>query len=54
MRDSHTVFEGTMASSTVHVTGPSRPLTAEFLAPSDFIQILECFQWVDSIGLRMR
>jgi AraC family transcriptional regulator len=39
MRDKRVVFEGTMASSTVQVTGPSRPLTAEFLAPCDFIHL---------------
>jgi AraC family transcriptional regulator len=36
-RGSHTVFDGIMPAGTVHVTGPSQPLAAEFRAPCDFI-----------------
>jgi AraC family transcriptional regulator len=36
-RGSHTIFDGTMPAGTVHVTGPSQPLTAESHAPCDFI-----------------
>jgi AraC-like DNA-binding protein len=31
------VFDGIMPAGTVHVTGPSQPLAAEFRAPCDFI-----------------
>jgi AraC family transcriptional regulator len=36
-RGSHIVFEGIMPAGTLHITGPSQPLTAEFLTPYDFI-----------------
>ena len=36
-RGAHTIFDGLMAAGTLHVTGPSQPLTAEFRAPCDFI-----------------
>jgi AraC family transcriptional regulator len=36
-RGPHTIFDGIMPAGTLHVTGPSQPLTAEFLAPCDFI-----------------
>jgi len=36
-RGPHTVFDGIMPAGTLHVTGPSQPLTAEFRAPCDFI-----------------
>jgi AraC family transcriptional regulator len=36
-RGTHTVFDGVMAAGTVHVSGPSQPLTAEFRAPCDFL-----------------
>jgi AraC-like DNA-binding protein len=36
-RGAHTIFDGIMPAGTVHVTGPSQPLTAEFRAPCDFI-----------------
>ena len=36
-RGQYTVFDGTMPAGTLHITGPSQPLTAEFRAPCDFI-----------------
>ena len=36
-RGPHTIFDGLMPAGTLHVTGPSQPLTAEFRAPCDFI-----------------
>jgi AraC family transcriptional regulator len=36
-RGSHNVFDGIMPAGTVHITGPSQPLAAEFHAPCDFI-----------------
>jgi len=36
-RGPHTIFDGIMPVGTLHVTGPSQPLTAEFGAPCDFI-----------------
>lgn len=36
-RGAHVIFDGIMPAGTVHVTGPSQPLTAEFRGPSDFI-----------------
>jgi AraC family transcriptional regulator len=36
-RDTHAVFDGIMPAGTVHVTGPSQPLAAEFRAPCDFV-----------------
>jgi AraC family transcriptional regulator len=36
-RDQDTIFDGIMPVGTLHVTGPSQPLTAEFRAPCDFI-----------------
>jgi AraC family transcriptional regulator len=36
-RGAHIVFDGIMPAGTVHVTGPSQPLAAEFRAPCDFI-----------------
>jgi AraC family transcriptional regulator len=36
-RCSQTIFDGIMPAGTLHVTGPSQPLTAEFRAPCDFI-----------------
>jgi AraC family transcriptional regulator len=36
-RGTHTIFDGIVPAGTVHVTGPSQPLTAEFRAPCDFI-----------------
>ena len=36
-RGPHTIFDGIMPVGTLHVTGPSEPLTAEFRAPCDFI-----------------
>lgn len=38
-RGAHTVFEGTMLAGTLHITGPSQPLTAEFHTPCDFIHL---------------
>jgi AraC family transcriptional regulator len=35
--DSQAVFDGIMPSGTVHVTGPSQPLAAEFRSPCDFV-----------------
>jgi AraC family transcriptional regulator len=37
-RDSHTIFDGIMPAGTLHVTGPSQALIADFRAPSDFIR----------------
>ena len=36
-RGPHTIFDGIMRAGTLHVTGPSQLLTAEFYAPCDFI-----------------
>jgi AraC family transcriptional regulator len=36
-RGPRTIFDGVMPAGTLHVTGPSQPLTADFRAPSDFI-----------------
>ena len=36
-RGPHTIFDGIMPAGTLHVTGPSRILAAEFSAPCDFI-----------------
>ena len=36
-RGPHTVFDGVMPAGTLHITGPSQFLTAEFRAPCDFI-----------------
>jgi AraC family transcriptional regulator len=36
-RGAHTIFDGIVPAGTVHVTGPSQLLTAEFRAPCDFI-----------------
>jgi AraC family transcriptional regulator len=36
-RGPHTIFDGLMPAGTLHVTGPSQPLSAEFRAPCDFI-----------------
>lgn len=36
-RGSSTVFDGIMPAGTLHVTGPSQPLTAEFRGPCDFV-----------------
>jgi AraC family transcriptional regulator len=36
-RGPHTVFDGVMRAGTLHITGPSQSLTAEFYAPCDFI-----------------
>jgi AraC family transcriptional regulator len=36
-RGPHTVFNGIMPAGTMHITGPSQLLTAEFHAPCDFI-----------------
>ena len=36
-RGSSTLFDGPMPAGTLHVTGPSQPLTAEFRAPCDFV-----------------
>lgn len=36
-RGPYTVFDGTMPAGTLHITGPSQLLTAEFQAPCDFI-----------------
>ena len=36
-RGPHTIFDGVMPAGTLHVTGPSQQLTADFRAPSDFI-----------------
>jgi AraC family transcriptional regulator len=36
-RGSSTVFDGPMPAGTLHVTGPSQPLTAEFRGPCDFV-----------------
>jgi AraC family transcriptional regulator len=36
-RNAHIVFDGIMPAGTLHITGPSQLLTAEFHAPYDFI-----------------
>ena len=36
-RGPDTIYDGIMPVGTLHVTGPSQPLTAEFRAPCDFI-----------------
>jgi AraC family transcriptional regulator len=36
-RGPHTIFDGIMRAGTLHVTGPSQLLSAEFYAPCDFI-----------------
>jgi AraC family transcriptional regulator len=36
-RGSSTVFDGSMPAGTLHITGPTDPLTAEFRGPCDFI-----------------
>ncbi len=36
-RGRRVIFDGIMPAGTLHVTGPARPLTAEFFAPCDFI-----------------
>ena len=36
-RGSHTLFDGVMPAGTVHISGPSQPLAAEFRAPCDFL-----------------
>lgn len=36
-RGPRVIFDGIMPAGTLHVTGPSRPLTAEFFASCDFI-----------------
>jgi AraC family transcriptional regulator len=36
-RGPYTIFDGTMPTGTLHITGPSQLLTAEFQAPCDFI-----------------
>jgi AraC family transcriptional regulator len=36
-RGPHTIFDGVMPAGTLHVTGPSQPLTADFCTPSDFV-----------------
>jgi AraC family transcriptional regulator len=36
-RGPYTIFDGVMPAGTLHVTGPSEPLTADFQGPSDFI-----------------
>ena len=48
-RGPHIIFDGTMPAGTLHVTGPSRLLIAEFSAPCDFIHF-----HVSSDYLRMR
>jgi AraC family transcriptional regulator len=37
-RGSFTIFDGVMPAGTLHVTGPSRQLTAKFGGPSDFVR----------------
>ena len=36
-RGSHTIFDGIMPAGTLHITGPSQALMAEFHTPCDFI-----------------
>jgi AraC family transcriptional regulator len=36
-RGSSTIFDGSMPAGTLHITGPSQPLTAEFRGPCDFV-----------------
>jgi AraC family transcriptional regulator len=36
-RGPNTIFDGVMPAGTLHVIGPSQPLTADFRAPCDFI-----------------
>jgi len=36
-RGASTIFDGPMPAGTLYITGPGRPLTAEFLAPCDFV-----------------
>jgi AraC family transcriptional regulator len=38
-RGQHTIFDGIMRAGTLHVSGPSQPLTAEFYSPCDFIHL---------------
>jgi AraC family transcriptional regulator len=37
IRGSSTVFDGPMRAGTLHITGPGKPLTAEFRGPCDFV-----------------
>jgi AraC-like DNA-binding protein len=37
VRGLHIIFDGMMPTGTLHVAGPSQPLTAEFRAPCDFV-----------------
>jgi AraC-like DNA-binding protein len=36
-RGPHTIFDGIMPTGTLHITGPSQLLSAEFVSPCDFI-----------------
>ncbi len=38
-RGPHEIFDGVMAAGTVHVSGPSERLVAEFRAPCDFVHL---------------
>ncbi len=38
-RESYEIFDGVMAAGSLHVSGPSQRLAAEFLAPCDFVHL---------------
>ncbi len=49
-RGPHEIFDGFMAAGTVHVSGPSQRLVAEFRAPCDFVHLYVADGCVGRLG----